>query len=315
MSDRTKPFLSESVEIGEFVGLVSEKILLDGLWRFGVENTSLEVFGVRLARNGTLIGHIHENESSWGFANGNLYFASLDGNITTLFNEVSRTQDGRLRLRGRCDVDPENIVYHIFEELNWTERKNIAERTRLHFTTQVEVFGWKIGEHSYGVPLVYWIPGRSEKLHIGKFVSIAMNVTIVTVNHRSSFVSTYPFKHHRIAWPSVPDETDDHSGKGDVVIGNDVWIGHGAFIGPGVKIGDGAVIGAHAVVTKDVLPYAIVGGNPARLLKYRFDSSIISRLLDVAWWNWPDYQVDNFLPVILSEDILLFLSQAESYIL
>ena len=99
--------------------------------------------------------------------------------------------------------------------------------------------------------------------------------------------------------------------KGDVVIGNDVWIGYRAIILSGVTIGDGAVIAAGAVVTKDVPAYGIVGGNPAKLIKKRFDDETIPRLLKIAWWNWDDAKIEKFLPLLLNQEITAFILEAE----
>jgi len=133
-------------------------------------------------------------------------------------------------------------------------------------------------------------------------------VQIALGNHRSDFVTTYPFATLRKYWPSVPPNCNDHVAKGDVLIGNDVWIGASAFLASGISIGDGAVVAAHAVVTRDVPPYAIVGGNPARQIRFRFAESVISDLLRICWWNWPDEKVDRFLPLILSSSMDEFIA-------
>lgn len=101
------------------------------------------------------------------------------------------------------------------------------------------------------------------------------------------------------------------STKGDVDIGNDVWIAKEAVILSGVKIGDGAVIGAGAVAAKDVPPYAIVVGNPARIVRKRFDEETIQRLLQIKWWDWDDTQIERFLPMILSQDTAAFLQAVD----
>lgn len=166
--------------------------------------------------------------------------------------------------------------------------------------------GLEIGEYTYGVPTVW---GREfhpdTKLQIGKFCSIAADVHIfVGMNHRADFVSTYPFSAFPDCWSaaeriSYPLSTS----KGDVVIGNDVWIGHGARILSGVRIGDGAVIGTSSVIVRDVEPYSIVGGNPARLLKKRFDDETIRRLLEIRWWDWPIEKINENLLIILSNRV------------
>ena len=101
--------------------------------------------------------------------------------------------------------------------------------------------------------------------------------------------------------------------KGDVVIGNDVWIGRGVVILSGVRVGNGAVIGAGAVVTKDVPPYAIVAGNPARIIRYRFSPEQIEELEQIAWWSWPDKEIERAIPLLLSSDIEAFLKFAREY--
>ena len=170
--------------------------------------------------------------------------------------------------------------------------------------------GWSIGDHTYGVPHVYesWIT----KLTIGRFTSIAQNVQIVLGDHRPSFATTYPFFTLKDEWPGAGPIALDHQTRGPVVIGNDVWMCASVIVTSGVTIGDGAVLAAGAIVTKDVPPYAIVGGNPARLIRYRFPPDIIDRLLRVRWWDWPDEMVTRFLPLMMSEDIAGFLDAAEA---
>jgi acetyltransferase-like isoleucine patch superfamily enzyme len=169
--------------------------------------------------------------------------------------------------------------------------------------------GWSIGDHTYGVPFIYeaWIT----KLTIGRFTSIAGNVEIVLGNHRPSFVSTYPFFTLKGEWPDAGTMEIDHDTKGPVTIGSDVWIGASVIIMSGVTIGDGAVLGAGAVVTSDIPAYGIAAGNPAKVLRYRFDPATIERLLRLRWWDWPDAKVSRYLSLIMSEDIARFLDAAE----
>ena len=167
----------------------------------------------------------------------------------------------------------------------------------------------EVGRWTYGMPTVRsW--GEGTNLTIGKFCAIADDVTVfLGGNHRTDWISTYPFS---VLWPEVAGHIKGHPAtRGDVVIGNDVWIGTGVFILSGVKIGDGAVLGAKSVVAKDVPPYAIVCGNPAKIIKYRFDKESIQKLLAIAWWNWPDEEIRTIVPMLLSKDIGTFLEYCE----
>lgn len=121
------------------------------------------------------------------------------------------------------------------------------------------------------------------KIEIGRFCSIAPMVEVTTVNHNLNTASTYFMNGIIFDKPS----TNDLFSKGSVKIGSDVWVGTQSIILPGVSIGDGAVVGANSTVTKDIPPYAIYAGNPARLIKWRFTSEIINELLRIKWWFWP----------------------------
>jgi virginiamycin A acetyltransferase len=146
-----------------------------------------------------------------------------------------------------------------------------------------------LGRHSYiNNMTVYMIPGvELANIQIGNFCSIGYQITaIINLLHdyKSVTTSTSPifhFNHHKM-------KIDQ---KYEILIGNDVWIGNGVIILPGVKIGDGAVVGAGSVVTKDVPSYAIVGGNPAKVIKYRFNQEQIKKLLEIKWWNWNDNKI------------------------
>jgi acetyltransferase-like isoleucine patch superfamily enzyme len=168
---------------------------------------------------------------------------------------------------------------------------------------------YRIGRHSYGdLKVRQW--GEGAKLEIGSFCSIAGGVKIfLGGEHRADWVTTFPFTD---LWREDAGYLPGHPhSKGDVIIGNDVWIGAEALIMSGVKVGDGAVIGARAVVTKNVPPYAIVAGNPARLVRFRFDQNVIDRLIRLAWWDCNDEQIKKLLPLMLSQDIEVFLAAAE----
>lgn len=162
-----------------------------------------------------------------------------------------------------------------------------------------------MGRHSYLLPVVHYHPGDTAKVIIGAFNSIAAGVELIPGgNHRTDYVSTYPF---RARWNLDGAYTDGHPwSKGDITIGNDVWIGHGSRVLGGVTIGDGAVVGAYSVLSKDVEPYAVVAGHPAKVHRYRFSAEEISALLHIAWWNWPDEVIIERLEDIVNHDIDAF---------
>ena len=126
-----------------------------------------------------------------------------------------------------------------------------------------------------------------DKLIIGKFCMIASDVTFIMngANHLSDAISTYPFAIFGSDWSNAM-EGKQYPTKGNTIIGNDVWIGYGATIMSGVTVGDGAIIATKAVVTKDVAPYSIVGGNPAKEIRKRFSEKEIKKLLEMRWWDW-----------------------------
>ena len=154
--------------------------------------------------------------------------------------------------------------------------------------------------------VLYHYPINHDKLQIGKFCSIACGVKFLfnSANHTLSSLSTYPFPLFFEEWGlEKKDVTNAWDNKGDIVIGNDVWIGYEAVILAGVTIGDGAIIGTRAVVTKDVPPYTIVGGVPAKPIKKRFSEETISALLEIQWWNWSEERIARNIGAIQSGNI------------
>ena len=143
-----------------------------------------------------------------------------------------------------------------------------------------------------------------DKLIIGKFCAIAKGVEFVMngANHQMNAVSTFPF-YTLEGWNMNPPSPADLPLKGDTVIGNDVWIGQNATIMPGVHIGDGAIIGANATVASDVEPYSIVAGNPARLIRKRFDDELIELLEKFAWWDKSIEEINSLIPILTSSDL------------
>ena len=154
--------------------------------------------------------------------------------------------------------------------------------------------------------VLYHYPINDDKLQIGKFCSIACGAKFLfnSANHTLSSLSTYPFPLFFEEWGlKKKDVTNAWDNKGDIIIGNDVWIGYEAVILAGVTIGDGAIIGTRAVVTKDVPPYTIVGGVPAKPIKKRFSEETISALLEIQWWNWSEERITRNIGAIQSGNI------------
>ena len=149
--------------------------------------------------------------------------------------------------------------------------------------------------------VLYHYPVNGDRLVIGKFCSIACGAKFLlsSANHTLISASTYPFPIFYEAWGLERSRvTDAWDNRGDIVNGNDVWIGYEAVVLAGVTIGDGAIIGARAVVTRDVLPYTIVGGVPAKPIRKRFDERSIDKLLALRWWDWPQEKILQHLPAI-----------------
>jgi len=141
------------------------------------------------------------------------------------------------------------------------------------------------------------------KLVIGKFCAIAAETRfLMTGDHKLDALSTYPFPVFSGGWETLYDVFNLPL-RGDILVGNDVWFGYDCIIRGGVRIGDGAIIGTRAVVTKDVPPYSMVAGNPAKIVKMRFDDKTIERLLRIAWWDWEIEKINRHLPLICQQDV------------
>jgi len=158
--------------------------------------------------------------------------------------------------------------------------------------------------------VLYHYPINQDRLIIGKYCSVACGARFLlnSANHTQHSLSTYPFPIFYEEWNHnlpVRDAWDNH---GDIVIGNDVWIGFEAIIMAGVTVGDGAIIASRSVVTKDIPPYGIVGGIPAKLIKKRFTDETIEELLSLRWWDWSNEKVSNALIAIQTGNIALLRS-------
>ena len=154
--------------------------------------------------------------------------------------------------------------------------------------------------------VLYHYPVNDDRLIIGRFCSIACGARFIftSAHHTLTSLSTYPFPIFFEEWGLSPrDVRSAWDNRGDIVIGNDVWIGYEAVIMSGVHIGDGAIIGTRAVVTKDVPPYTIVGGVPAKEIRKRFDGATVARLMEIQWWDWPRDKIRRHLPDIMSGEV------------
>lgn len=168
---------------------------------------------------------------------------------------------------------------------------------------------YQIGIGTYGMPVVHdW--QEDSTLIIGSYCSIADNVQIfLGGQHRVDWVSTYPFP----AYLAEAAHIEEFGGsRGDVVIGSDVWLCANTTILSGVTIGHGAVIGSGAVISRDVEPYAVMIGNPAQRIRWRFDEEIRDELLKTAWWEWPEAEIRRVVDKLCSDDITAFLAYARS---
>ena len=182
------------------------------------------------------------------------------------------------------------------------ELVDIKEKLNKHFEKFSD--NVTIGDYSYGFfDVLEW--NNETKLKIGKFCSIAADVLfLLGGEHRKDFISTYPFN----ALMESFEHIEGHpASKGDIIVGNDVWIAHGAKILSGVNIGDGAIIAANSLVTRDVPPYAIAMGSPAKVVQYRFDEDTIEKLLEIRWWDFEEEEIIKIIPLLQSNNMEEFL--------
>lgn len=161
------------------------------------------------------------------------------------------------------------------------------------------------GVENFEKNVLYHFPFIGDKLIIGKFCAIAKDVKFIMngANHKDSGFSTYPFFIFGNGWEKSAPKEGELPFKGNTVIANDVWIGYDTTIMPGVKIGNGVIIATKSVVTKDIPDYAIVGGNPAKVIRYRFKEKIIDELVKISWWNWSAEKITKNLEAISNADI------------
>lgn len=161
--------------------------------------------------------------------------------------------------------------------------------------------------HSFDDCARYLLPDRNDvdKLIIGSFCSIGSGASFIMAGnqgHRHDWISTFTF-FYMSEVENFKNANDGFQRSGDTIIGNDVWIGSEAMIMPGITVGDGAVIGSRTLVTKDVEPYGIVGGNPAKLIKKRFSEEHIAKLMEMQWWNWDEEYLKKAIPLLCDSNI------------
>ncbi|MDK4687885.1 CatB-related O-acetyltransferase [Kingella negevensis] len=248
----------------------------------------------------------HDNERFWAVDGEYLVLLSLNRNVTSRFVVQEQTRHstilagevwgGNIRLRIECFPNKSDL----FEYKTQFTHAEIVEQ------------GWlEVGAHTYGKPIfvdLYY----SSKVKIGDYCSIAGNVKFINANHRIDLVSTYPF--YSLRW-FYQENTSvyDHFAKGAITVGNDVWIGENAVILSGVTIGDGAIIAANSLVNKDVEPYSIVGGNPAKHIRFRIeDAEQREQMQKIAWWNWSEEKIIENMEWIMSPDIAAFIQKFQA---
>lgn len=161
-----------------------------------------------------------------------------------------------------------------------------------------------IADSEFESHVTNFYPWSKDKLIIGKFCQIAMGVEFIMndANHQMSAVSTFPF-YTLDGWDMEAPSASDMPFKGNTVIGNDVWIGQNAVILPGVNIGDGAIIGANSVVGSNIAPYTIVAGNPAKVIRKRFDEELIDLMLRFKWWDKSITEINELIPILTCSDL------------
>lgn len=206
-------------------------------------------------------------------------------------------------MKNRIGPDP-NVIYPIkdYDKLvflkNFVKASNIIIGDYTYFADPLHG-AEKFEEHN----ILYNNDFFKVKLVIGKFCAIAAETRfLMTGDHKLDAISTYPFPIFQQGWENVFN-VFDLPVKGDIIVGNDVWFGYGSLIKGGVNIGHGAIIAAGAVVVKDVPPYSIVAGNPAKVVKMRFDDRAIDRLLQIAWWDWDIEKINQNLALICNLDV------------
>lgn len=200
--------------------------------------------------------------------------------------------------------------YTLVKRLYYSFRNRYIADPTIFLNRNPAYNSWSIGDYTYGSSngsphVIHY--GEPATLTIGKFCSIADKVDIfLGGNHRTDWVTTYPFN---VLFEEATHINGHPQSAGDIHIGHDVWIGQGASILSGVTIGNGAVIATQSLVTKDVPSYTIVGGNPAKILRQRFDDTTIEKLEAIAWWNWSIEKILSNIEILLQGNVTAFVEK------
>ena len=200
----------------------------------------------------------------------------------------------------KYDPDP-NTLYPIEGVKRTVYLKNIIKNSQI-IVGDYTYYDDPEDVHNFEKNVLYLFEFMGDRLIIGKFCQIAAGVRFFMngSNHAMNGFSTYPFRVFGGQWSKAPLDVQS---RGDTIVGNDVWIGNSATIMPGIKIGHGAIIGTNSLITKDIEPYTIVGGNPAQVIRRRFDEQVIELLLALQWWHWDAHIITNNLAVITQGQI------------
>lgn len=301
--DDAKIFFGDELESLMACTLHKEDISRN-IWTYSHVGGQVHAEGIKFLPDGRILGYGSGNIASWLWEDCSIHIIDSEGQPCA---KLERVRQEPLVFEGVFQKQP--IIRLRFEATGKDDCFPIRPGTKRHFAKEIIRYGWSIGDHTYGEPKV--ADAGYANLNIGRFTSIGPDVLIVLGNHSHDTATTYPFVVLSNYWPSVPLHAADHTTKGDVNIGNDVWIGGRAVILSGVTIGDGAIVAAGAVVTRDIPPYEIHGGNPARFIKRRHSPELAAALQKLAWWDWKEEKINAFLPLIMSGEVGAFITAAE----
>ncbi|WCE29858.1 CatB-related O-acetyltransferase [Vibrio sp. SCSIO 43137] len=204
------------------------------------------------------------------------------------------------RKKGRRTINPWHVLVLNYMKKNLCRDQYGKFKEGYRYISE-KLYGFTVGKYSTGYEQFWHQSLLIES--IGAFCNISADNVTLAGNHPTSTVSTNTFTYSKkIGFVNENKDISTITNNEKIIIGNDVWIGSNVILLPGINIGDGAIIAAGAVVTKDVPPYAIVGGVPAKIIKHRFDSDTVERLLSIKWWNWSDDKIKLFIPYMTNTE-------------